>query len=365
MQKIITAMEKIKLNQDLKKEKNFEVICNNIQYREAIIDIIKKNKKNKIIIDVVIIDEKLPGEITFHDLIFNILKINNKIKIFFLIENDNSELKKELEKNKNKNIYFKKIINKEILLKELNEEKIEKNKNIKINSEEINNGKKNNKIEKSEKKVEQYNFNNYSIFKINEEKNNLVDNETKKIIDKNYLILIGNNDYAKENFIYDFISIINKEKILIINFNIVNNKNENEIIKLNDNVDLIVARDNIYKKDIDIKKYISDFFMKYEFIFLDFNINNYLFLRNNFYENKNIIFFIDNSLEKIKTEFKKINKIIENKKIKIILNKIDKNYIDKNILNIILRKSKIIGIIKFDKRLNNKRLRKIYKKILK
>ena len=363
MQKIITAMEKIKLNQDLKKEKNFEVICNNIQYREAIIDIIKKNKKNKIIIDVVIIDEKLPGEITFHDLIFNILKINNKIKIFFLIENDNSELKKELEKNKN--IYFKKIINKEILLKELNEEKIEKNKNIKINSEEINNGKKNNKIEKSEKKVEQYNFNNYSIFKINEEKNNLVDNETKKIIDKNYLILIGNNDYAKENFIYDFISIINKEKILIINFNIVNNKNENEIIKLNDNVDLIVARDNIYKKDIDIKKYLSDFFMKYEFIFLDFNINNYLFLRNNFYENKNIIFFIDNSLEKIKTEFKKINKIIENKKIKIILNKIDKNYIDKNILNIILRKSKIIGIIKFDKRLNNKRLRKIYKKILK
>lgn len=363
MQKIITAMEKIKLNQDLKKEKNFEVICNNIQYREAIIDIIKKNKKNKIIIDVVIVDEKLPGEITFHDLIFNILKINNKIKIFFLIENDNSELKKELEKNKN--IYFKKIINKEILLKELNEEKIEENKNIKINSEEINNGKKNNKIEKSEKKVEQYNFNNYSIFKINEEKNNLVDNETKKIIDKNYLILIGNNDYAKENFIYDFISIINKEKILIINFNIVNNKNENEIIKLNDNVDLIVARDNIYKKDIDIKKYISDFFMKYEFIFLDFNINNYLFLRNNFYENKNIIFFIDNSLEKIKTEFKKINKIIENKKIKIILNKIDKNYIDKNILNIILRKSKIIGIIKFDKRLNKKRLRKIYKKILK
>lgn len=362
MQKIITAMEKIKLNQDLKKEKNFEVICNNIQYREAIIDIIKKNKKNKIIIDVVIIDEKLPGEITFHDLIFNILKINNKIKIFFLIENDNSELKKELEKNKNKNIYLKKIINKEILLKELNEEKIEKNKNIKINSEEINNGKK---IEKSEKKVEQYNFNNYSIFKINEEKNNLVDNETKKIIDKNYLILIGNNDYAKENFIYDFISIINKEKILIINFNIVNNKKENEIIKLNDNVDLIVARDNIYKKDIDIKKYISDFFMKYEFIFLDFNINNYLFLRNNFYENKNIIFFIDNSLEKIKAEFKKINKIIENKKIKIILNKIDKNYIDKNILNIILRKSKIIGIIKFDKRLNNKRLRKIYKKILK
>lgn len=366
MPKIITAMEKPKLNQELKKEKDFEVICNNIQYREAIIDILKNNKKNKINIDVVIIDEELPGEITFQDLILNILKINNKIKIFFLVENDNSELKKELEKNKIKNIYYKKNINVEILLEEMKEEKIENNKNIKLNNTKINQDEKNNKIEKSKKDYNEYKFSNYSIFKNNEEKPNSEDNEITKIIEENSLILIGNNDEAKENFIYNVMSTINKEKILIINFNIINNKNET--IKLNDNVDLIFARDIIYQKDKDLKKYLNNFLKRYEFIFLDFNINNYLFLKNKFYVNKNIIFFLDNNFENLKIDYIKIKKIIQNKKIKIILNKVDNNFIDKNLINIILKKNIIIGKIKICNKINNKknkRIKKEYKKIIK
>ena len=74
MKKIITAMISQELNNELKNEKDFEVICNNIQYREAIIDIINLKKKNDLNIDILILDEQLPGEINLEDLILNIKK---------------------------------------------------------------------------------------------------------------------------------------------------------------------------------------------------------------------------------------------------------------------------------------------------
>ena len=98
MKKIITAIENQNLNKELKKDKDFHVICNNIQYREAIIDILKINKNNNINIDILVIDEKIPGEINFYDLINNILKINNKIKIFFILYNENMNLKEIFKK---------------------------------------------------------------------------------------------------------------------------------------------------------------------------------------------------------------------------------------------------------------------------
>ena len=101
MKKIITAIENQNLNKELKKDKDFYVICNNIQYREAIIDILKINKNNNINIDILVIDEKIPGEINYYDLINNILKINNKIKIFFILYNENMNLKEILNKINN------------------------------------------------------------------------------------------------------------------------------------------------------------------------------------------------------------------------------------------------------------------------
>ena len=57
MKKILTAINNPKLNEELKKEKNFEVIGKDIQYREAILEILEKNKK----INLLIISEKIPG----------------------------------------------------------------------------------------------------------------------------------------------------------------------------------------------------------------------------------------------------------------------------------------------------------------
>ena len=65
MKKIITAINNPKLNEELKKERNFEIIGKDIQYREAILEILEKNKN----IDLIILSEKIEGEIKLEKLI--------------------------------------------------------------------------------------------------------------------------------------------------------------------------------------------------------------------------------------------------------------------------------------------------------
>ena len=96
MKKIITAINSPKLNEELKKQKNFEIIGKDIQYREAILEILEKND----FIDLIIISEKIPGEINLEKLIEKIKIINNEIKIIFILEKENEKLEKILIKNK-------------------------------------------------------------------------------------------------------------------------------------------------------------------------------------------------------------------------------------------------------------------------
>ena len=80
MQRILTAMGNTKLSDYLKKEKDLCVYEQDIQYKEAIIDILEKNKN----FDFLIIYENLSGEISKDDLIKKIKKINNKINNYFI-----------------------------------------------------------------------------------------------------------------------------------------------------------------------------------------------------------------------------------------------------------------------------------------
>ena len=81
MIKIITAMNNPKINDELKNEKNIELICKDIFYKEGILEILEKNKD----IDLIILYEKLLGEISFINLINKIKKINNEINIFIIL----------------------------------------------------------------------------------------------------------------------------------------------------------------------------------------------------------------------------------------------------------------------------------------
>ena len=153
MKKVITAINNPKLNEELKKENNFEIIGKDIQYKEAILEILEKNKN----IDLIIISEQILGEINFEYLIKKINLINEKIKIIFILEKENNYLENILIKNNIKDIYYNDEINLFELIKIINkneinmEEEIIKLKNIikenNINYNKLkNNYLKNNKI---------------------------------------------------------------------------------------------------------------------------------------------------------------------------------------------------------------------------
>ena len=152
MKKIITAINNPKLNEELKKEKNFEIIGKDIQYKEAILELLEKNNN----IDLIIISEKIPGEIKLEKLIEKIKLINEKIKIIFILEKENEELKKILIKNNIKDIYYNNKINLMELIKIINKKE--------INMEE--------EIIKLKKIIEEKNINNNYLEKNTKIKNN-------------------------------------------------------------------------------------------------------------------------------------------------------------------------------------------------
>ena len=140
---ILTAINNPKINEELKKEKNIKIVLKDIQYKEAVLEILEKENK----IDMLIINEQIIGEIDFLELLKKIRQINSKIEIIVVLKKENKEKEKELnkfkvifmyEKNLEKNNLIKIIFNTE------NKKNVEKNitENI-IKNEMIENNKKN------------------------------------------------------------------------------------------------------------------------------------------------------------------------------------------------------------------------------
>ena len=107
MKKIITAIDNPKIYNEIKKIKEIKIIAKDLIYKEAILEILEKNKN----IDIIIIYEKILGEINFFELIKKIKNINKKIKLIIILENKNEKLENKLKKINIKNIYLKNKIN--------------------------------------------------------------------------------------------------------------------------------------------------------------------------------------------------------------------------------------------------------------
>ena len=87
MKRVITAINNKNIIEKISKNKDLKIIFNNLEYREGILEIIEKIKN----IDVIIISELIPGEISIEELIKKIRKVNKKIEIIFILNKNDLE----------------------------------------------------------------------------------------------------------------------------------------------------------------------------------------------------------------------------------------------------------------------------------
>ena len=281
--KVLTAIGDKYLNEKLKKEEEIEIVENDIFYKEGILEYLEKNKN----IDILILYEKLPGEIELINLIKKIKLINNEIIIYFILENKNKFLENKLKNENIKNIIYINEINIEEFIEKI------KNKNMKSSEklfEEINNLK--NIINIKNKELEKYKniYLNKKIILFVGEKNvgktTIISNINKIIKEKNKYELkeIDINNYLniEENiFLTIFVFEINYKNI------IKNKKIINKIInEKNKNIKIIFNKINNYSIN---KKILKNIF-KNKKIIGNINLNiycNYIFNEENNYKKQN------------------------------------------------------------------------------
>lgn len=391
MKKIMTAINNPKLNEELKKEKNFEIVGKDIQYKEAILEILEKDNN----IDLIIISEKISGEMKLEKLIQKIKQINEKIKLIFILEKENINLEKMLIKNNILDIYYNNKINLNELIKIINKKEInmeeeiiklrkiieEKNKNNKIKKRKNNLKRKylkqiKNKIEmiiinKTKKEMKSNYFSNVSTKIITFSGNYKSGKSTLALVisqylaEENYKVLLIDGDLENQNLSIILKnkkckksrkrkSKINKnklnKKIKLINKknSVYNYKIKKEInlskIKINKNLYLFNKLNNLLNNKIIRKKYSKNNFLKlinknYNFIIIDLSKNNSNKINKEIIENSDINFvLLEPNFPGIKECKKMLKKYlikwkVKSKNLYIILNKKNINSINKNLIS--------------------------------
>lgn len=394
MKKIITAIGNPILNEYLKKEEDIIVIGNDIQYQDGIFELLEKDNN----INLIIISEIIIGENTIEKLIEKIKIINKNIKIMIILENKNEELENKLIAKGIIKIFYHNNIEINKFIKFIKENKENENEELK---QEINDLKnlilENKKIddENKSKKINNKIKNNLFEKLNNKYLNKKIVNQEKEIIS-----ISGPNGAGKSIITVNLAKVmaLKKEKILIIDFDILNNnihtilgvkkhliKNnyeiENLIIKVNKNIDLLSATEFLFgsKEKIDINKIentINKLKEKYNKIIIDTSSECFFDFTKTIIKlsNKNI-FVTDTNILEIKKAKELLNIYINNWKINknkfnILFNKYNKESISINILKELFCEFNIIGFLKYNSKYNklinkNNRFNLIDKKLKK
>ena len=392
MKKIITAIGNPILNEYLKKEEDIIVIGNDIQYQDGIFELLEKDNN----INLIIISEIIIGENTIEKLIEKIKIINKNIKIIIILENKNEELENKLIAKGIIKIFYHNNIEINKFIKFIKENK--ENEELKQEINDLKNLILENKKVDEENKSKKIN---------NKIKNNLFEKLNnkylnKKIVnqEKEIISISGPNGAGKSIIAVNLAKVmaLKKEKILIIDFDILNNnvhtilgvkkhliKNnfeiENLIIKINKNIDLLSATEFLFgsKEKIDINKIentINKLKEKYNKIIIDTSSECFFDFTKIIIKlsNKNI-FVTDTNILEIKKAKELLNIYINNWKINknkfnILFNKYNKESISINILKELFCEFNIIGFLKYNSKYNklinrNNRFNLIDKKLKK
>lgn len=328
MKKMLTAIGNPEIAQKLSKENNIEINYKDIQYKEGILEILENDNE----INLIIINEKIPGKIEINLLIENILKNNSQIKIYLILENKNIKIK-------NKNIIIFNQINYEEIMKKIFEEDIQK-KTIEneINLEKIPEEKivksEQEKTERKNLEIEKADIKNQNIYEWCEDFSKIV-------------VILGPENVGKSVIAVIISFLVSKHKrVLLVDMDTENGnintilqvkKNANRIQNISNNLDFICTENSI--KNIE---------KNYDFIFID-NYN-----KNKLNENNKIIFISDGNLIGIEKSKKILNKLnlIKIKNNILLINNYNKNSIDKKILKNIFYEFNNIEKIKYSEKYN-------------
>lgn len=353
MKKIITALGNQVLNNELKKINEFEIVANDLQYKEAIIELLEINKN----VNYIILSGILPGNIALTDLITKIKIINNNIEIIILLEKKEKEIEKKLKEQKIKNVLYIDNIKINDIIKILKNKKI--NNKTKIPQEENIKNEINRKI------------------KINNNIKKQIKTECKVIS------VLGSNGVGKSIYSVCMSNYLNnkKNKILIIDFDILNNsihtilgiskynkKKNNKriindcIINVDNNISVLTGENIIkkYKKNINyIVKLLEILKEKYDYIIIDTSAECFFDINKTIINKSDInIFLLEANLLEI-TKATKLLEIynknwnIDERKIKIVINKYNKNAISMNIIKKLFSDYEIIGKLEMSNIYNN------------
>lgn len=375
MKKVITAIGNEILNKKLKKESDFEVIIEDIQYKEGIIEYLEKDNN----IDILIISELLPGNIELKELIEKIKNINSNIEIIVFLENKNTELENYLYAKGIYNIFYNNQIEIEEIIKIINNKNIEINNELKEIKQMLLEKQKNNKNNKKVILNKLINvFNKKQKYDLKEEK---------------IISVTGTSGVGKSIFTINLANSLSnsKNKILIIDFDILNNslhtilgikkyskkiqnkiknnnllkeiKIEELIIKINSKIDLVsginLLFDSKYKISSEkVKNILSKLKEKYEIIIIDTSSECFFDYTKEIIKNSNLnIFILEANLLEIKKAKNLLNIYINNweipqENINILFNKYNENSIDISILKKIFSGFNILGKLSFNPQYN-------------
>lgn len=393
--KIVTAIGRPYLNEKLKEYGICEIIGTDIQYGEGIIEFLEENKD----IDLIILSNILPGEYDLRKIINEIKKQNENIEIIVFLKEKDEYIENFLNsKNIYKIYYLEKkeeekflntfcLENKKIDIKaEINDFKnlIFTNKKFDQISKKI---KENNDIdkkiirkvksklfEKDKKNIENKKENIEEIIKIN----NIEELEKKKDRAKKYnskIIVISGNFSSGKSLISIILSkyIESKnKKILLIDFDINNNINTvlgvkkakgntlEEKIKVVDKNLYVLCGTDIFLEKLDefntykISEFLENIKNNFDFVIIDISSQIDLkYVEIIFQKSDKIVFLLEPNfleLKKAKTRLEVYlsDWNISNKKVKLLLNKVNKYKISDEIIREIFSKIELIGSIKYN-----------------
>lgn len=353
IKKAITAIGENSINEELRKEKIYEIIGNDIPYQEGVIDILEGNS----LIEVIFLSENLIGEYEIKEFINKIKKISSEIEIIFFISSDDNKLEIFLQSNGISKIYR----DGEKTISEIIEDLSDKKNNYDLTEE----------IERLKKLIEEKNV------KDTVKDKRKIENKKNIKINENKIIAISGNYNSGKSILTSLFAMTYKLQgfnVLIIDFDIFNKSQEklfgvykninNSIIKISSNLSIFTNLDLIFNSNNKItsdkvNNLINDLKKDYEIILIDTSSEiNLKFTKSILKNVDKIIFLTEGNLLELKKS-KRLLEIYINDweiplyKFNILINKVNRFSIEKEIIKDVLENIRIIGEINFKNEYTN------------